>query len=64
MRQRDDCLGIAGLRIRSSDMRRCHHVALGEAMVDQALSRVRAHGADQVSIRGIATALAQLVGNT
>ena len=34
-----------------------HHGALAEAMVDQALSEVRAHGADQVSLRGIAQAL-------
>lgn len=34
-----------------------HHGALAEAMVDQALSEVRASGADQVSLRGIAQAL-------
>ena len=34
-----------------------HHGALAEAMVDQALSEVRTHGADQVSLRGIAQAL-------
>jgi len=34
-----------------------HHGALAEAMVDQALSEVRAHGADQVSLRSIAAAL-------
>lgn len=31
-----------------------HHGALAEAMVDQALTRVRAQGADQVSLRSIA----------
>lgn len=34
-----------------------HHGALAEAMVDQALSEVRTHGADQVSLRSIASAL-------
>ncbi len=34
-----------------------HHGALAEAMVDEALERVRAHGADQVSLRSIAQAL-------
>ena len=34
-----------------------HHGALAEAMVDQALAEVRAHGADQVSLRGIAQSL-------
>ena len=34
-----------------------HHGALAEAMVDQALTEVRAHGADQVSLRSIASAL-------
>ena len=34
-----------------------HHGALAEAMVDQALADVRTHGADQVSLRGIAQAL-------
>jgi AcrR family transcriptional regulator len=34
-----------------------HHGALAEAMVDQALTEVRAHGADQVSLRSIAAAL-------
>lgn len=34
-----------------------HHGALAEAMVDQALASVRAHGADQVSLRSIASAL-------
>ncbi len=34
-----------------------HHGALAEAMVDQALSEVRVHGADQVSLRSIASAL-------
>lgn len=37
--------------------RNYHHGALAEAMVDQALSEVRASGADQVSLRGIAQAL-------
>lgn len=37
--------------------RRYHHGALAEAMVDQALRDVRAHGADRVSLRGIASAL-------
>lgn len=37
--------------------RRYHHGALAEAMVDQALSAVRAHGAEQVSLRSIAQAL-------
>ena len=34
-----------------------HHGALAEAMVDEALGRVRAQGADQVSLRSIAQAL-------
>lgn len=34
-----------------------HHGALAEAMVDEALERVRAQGADQVSLRSIAQAL-------
>jgi AcrR family transcriptional regulator len=34
-----------------------HHGALAEAMVDQALTEVRTHGADQVSLRSIASAL-------
>ena len=34
-----------------------HHGALAEAMVDQALAEVRVHGAEQVSLRGIAQAL-------
>lgn len=34
-----------------------HHGALAEAMVDQALAEVRVHGADQVSLRSIASAL-------
>ena len=34
-----------------------HHGALAEAMVDQALAEVRIHGAAQVSLRGIASAL-------
>jgi AcrR family transcriptional regulator len=34
-----------------------HHGALAEAMVDQALSEVRVYGADQVSLRSIASAL-------
>lgn len=34
-----------------------HHGALAEAMVDQALASVRAYGADQVSLRSIASAL-------
>jgi len=34
-----------------------HHGALAEAMVEQALDDVRAQGADQVSLRGIAQAL-------
>ena len=34
-----------------------HHGALAEAMVEQALVSVRAHGADQVSLRGIAQSL-------
>lgn len=34
-----------------------HHGALAEAMVDQALADVRAHGADRVSLRGIAQAV-------
>ena len=34
-----------------------HHGALAEAMVDQALVDVRAHGADRVSLRGIAQAV-------
>jgi AcrR family transcriptional regulator len=34
-----------------------HHGALAEAMVDQALAEVRVHGAGQVSLRGIASAL-------
>jgi AcrR family transcriptional regulator len=35
-----------------------HHGALAEAMVEQALASVRAQGADQVSLRSIAHALA------
>lgn len=34
-----------------------HHGALAEAMVDQALTDVRAHGAEHVSLRSIAQAL-------
>lgn len=34
-----------------------HHGALAEAMVEQALSEVRKHGVDQVSLRGIAQTL-------
>ena len=34
-----------------------HHGALAEAMVEQGLARVRAQGADQVSLRSIAQAL-------
>ena len=34
-----------------------HHGALAEAMVDQALTEVRVHGADHVSLRSIASAL-------
>lgn len=34
-----------------------HHGALAEAMVDEALMAVREHGADQVSLRAIASAL-------
>jgi len=34
-----------------------HHGALAEAMVDEALSAVREHGADHVSLRAIAQAL-------
>jgi len=34
-----------------------HHGALAEAMVDEALVRVRAQGADQVSLRSIAQSL-------
>ena len=34
-----------------------HHGALAEAMVDEALGRVRAQGADQVSLRSIAQSL-------
>ena len=34
-----------------------HHGALAEAMVDRALANVREHGADQVSLRSIASAL-------
>ena len=34
-----------------------HHGALAEAMVEQGLARVRAEGADQVSLRSIAQAL-------
>ena len=37
--------------------RNYHHGALAEAMVDEALTRVRALGADQVSLRSIASAL-------
>ena len=35
-----------------------HHGALAEAMVERALADVRAHGAEQVSLRAIAQALA------
>lgn len=38
-------------------MRSYHHGALAEAMVDQALADVRTHGADRVSLRGIAQAV-------
>ncbi|MFM8895496.1 MAG: TetR/AcrR family transcriptional regulator [Actinomycetales bacterium] len=38
-------------------MRTYHHGALAEAMVDQALADVRAHGAERMSLRGIAQAV-------
>ena len=49
--------GVNDVNIWSVMTRSYHHGALAEAMVDQALSDVRARGADQVSLRGIAHSL-------